>query len=61
MCRLLVESGAAPFATTQSDMETAAEKCDDFEEGYEECFQVLYGKQQFLYGLMDGIKILYKY
>lgn len=44
LCKLLVESGAAIFATTISDVETAADKCEEMEEGYIQCSQFLYGK-----------------
>lgn len=40
---MLVESGAAIFATTISDVETAADKCEEMEEGYSQCSQFLYG------------------
>lgn len=40
---MLVESGAAIFATTISDVETAADKCEEMEEGYTQCSQFLYG------------------
>uniref|UniRef100_A0A8C1JE78 Apoptosis-stimulating of p53 protein 1-like n=1 Tax=Cyprinus carpio TaxID=7962 RepID=A0A8C1JE78_CYPCA len=49
LCKLLVESGAALFATTISDVETAAEKCEEMEEGYIQCSQFLYGKSAFLF------------
>lgn len=32
------------FATTYSDMQTAAEKCEELEEGYAQCSQFLYGE-----------------
>lgn len=41
---MLVESGAAIFATTISDVETAADKCEEMEEGYAQCSQFLYGR-----------------
>lgn len=44
LCKLLVESGAAIFASTISDIETAADKCEEMEEGYIQCSQFLYGK-----------------
>lgn len=44
VCKFLVESGAAVFATTYSDMQTAAEKCEEMEEDYIQCSQFLYGK-----------------
>lgn len=43
-CKFLVESGAAVFAATYSDMQTAAEKCEELEEGYAQCSQFLYGE-----------------
>ncbi|XP_030628015.1 protein phosphatase 1, regulatory subunit 13Bb [Chanos chanos] len=46
LCKLLVESGAAIFATTISDVETAADKCEEMEEGYIQCSQFLYGVQE---------------
>lgn len=44
LCKMLVESGAAIFATTISDIETAADKCEEMEEGYTQCSQFLYGR-----------------
>lgn len=38
-----MESGAAVFAMTYSDMQTAADKCEELEEGYTQCSQFLYG------------------
>ncbi|XP_060773673.1 protein phosphatase 1, regulatory subunit 13Bb isoform X2 [Neoarius graeffei] len=52
LCKLLVESGAAIFATTISDVETAADKCEEMEEGYIQCSQFLYGVQEKL-GMMN--------
>ncbi|XP_052009833.1 apoptosis-stimulating of p53 protein 1-like isoform X3 [Xyrauchen texanus] len=52
LCKLLVESGAAIFATTISDVETAADKCEEMEEGYIQCSQFLYGVQEKL-GVMN--------
>ncbi|CAF90261.1 unnamed protein product, partial [Tetraodon nigroviridis] len=46
LCKMLVESGAAVFATTISDVETAADKCEEMEEGYAQCSQFLYGRTQ---------------
>lgn len=43
VCKFLVESGAAVFAMTYSDMQTAADKCEEMEEGYTQCSQFLYG------------------
>ena len=42
VCKFLVESGAAVFAVTHSDMQTAADKCEEMEEGYAQCSQFLY-------------------
>ncbi|KAL0967506.1 hypothetical protein UPYG_G00253110 [Umbra pygmaea] len=61
LCKLLVESGAAIFASTISDVETAADKCEEMEEGFIQCSQFLYGVQEKLgvmnkgtvYGLWD--------
>lgn len=52
LCKILVESGAAIFATTISDVETAADKCEEMEEGYSQCSQFLYGVQEKL-GVMN--------
>uniref|UniRef100_A0A674A2L9 Tumor protein p53 binding protein, 2a n=1 Tax=Salmo trutta TaxID=8032 RepID=A0A674A2L9_SALTR len=61
VCKFLVESGAAVFAMTYSDMQTAADKCEEMEEGYTQCSQFLYGVQEkmgimnrgVVYGLWD--------
>ncbi|XP_015712715.1 apoptosis-stimulating of p53 protein 2 [Coturnix japonica] len=61
VCKFLVESGAAVFATTYSDMQTAADKCEEMEDGYTQCSQFLYGVQEkmgimnkgVIYGLWD--------
>ncbi|XP_054635668.1 apoptosis-stimulating of p53 protein 2-like isoform X2 [Dunckerocampus dactyliophorus] len=45
-CKFLVESGAAVFAATHSDMQTAADKCEETEDGYAQCSQFLYGVQE---------------
>uniref|UniRef100_A0A5F9CWP0 Protein phosphatase 1 regulatory subunit 13B n=1 Tax=Oryctolagus cuniculus TaxID=9986 RepID=A0A5F9CWP0_RABIT len=52
LCKQLVESGAAIFASTISDVETAADKCEEMEEGYLQCSQFLYGVQEKL-GVMN--------
>lgn len=52
LCKQLVESGAAIFASTISDIETAADKCEEMEEGYIQCSQFLYGVQEKL-GIMN--------
>lgn len=41
-----MESGAAVFAATHSDMQTAADKCEEMEDGYAQCSQFLYGRTQ---------------
>ncbi|KAL1006194.1 hypothetical protein UPYG_G00069080 [Umbra pygmaea] len=52
VCKFLVESGAAVFATTYSDLQTAADKCEEMEEGYAQCSQFLYGVQEKM-GIMN--------
>ncbi|XP_018020958.1 apoptotic enhancer 1 protein, partial [Hyalella azteca] len=46
MVRFLVEHGACILATTLSDHETPAEKCEQDEEGYDGCSQYLYSIQE---------------
>lgn len=46
MVKFLVEHGACIFATTLSDHETAAEKCEEDEEGFDGCSEYLYSKSQ---------------
>lgn len=53
MVRFLVEHGACIFATTLSDHETAAEKCEEDEEGFDGCSEYLYSVQEKL-GIMNG-------
>lgn len=48
MVKFLVEHGACIFATTLSDHETAAEKCEEDEEGFDGCSEYLYSKYQFI-------------
>lgn len=45
MAKFLVENGACIFATTISDGETAADKCEELDEGYLPCFDYLSGIQ----------------
>ncbi|XP_069464737.1 apoptosis-stimulating of p53 protein 2 isoform X2 [Ambystoma mexicanum] len=52
VCKFLVESGAAVFAMTYSDLQTAADKCEELEEGYSQCSQFLYGVQEKM-GIMN--------
>uniref|UniRef100_A0A672P206 Apoptosis-stimulating of p53 protein 2-like n=1 Tax=Sinocyclocheilus grahami TaxID=75366 RepID=A0A672P206_SINGR len=46
VCKFLVESGAAVYATTFSDMQTAADKCEEMEEGYALSNHVVLGTSQ---------------
>ncbi len=41
MLRFLVENGASVFATTLSDNETAARKCEEDEDGFQVCYDYL--------------------
>lgn len=49
MVKFLVESGACLFATTLSDHETPAEKCEEDEEGFDGCSDYLYSESQPIY------------
>ncbi|XP_020282091.1 putative mediator of RNA polymerase II transcription subunit 26 isoform X3 [Pseudomyrmex gracilis] len=53
MVRFLVEHGACIFASTLSDHETAAEKCEEDEEGFDGCSEYLYSVQEKL-GIMNN-------
>ncbi|XP_064490358.1 apoptosis-stimulating of p53 protein 1-like [Ornithodoros turicata] len=53
MVKFLVEHGACIFATTLSDHETAAEKCEEDEEGFDGCSEYLYSIQEKL-GILNG-------
>ncbi|EEB13253.1 apoptosis stimulating of P53, putative [Pediculus humanus corporis] len=55
MVRFLVEHGACIFATTLSDHETAAEKCEEDEEGFDGCSEYLYSIQEKLGILNNGM------
>ena len=48
MVRFLVEHGACIFATTLSDQETAAEKCEEDEEGFDGCSEFLYSEYSYI-------------
>ena len=48
MVKFLVEHGACIFAATLSDQETAAEKCEEDEEGFDGCSEYLYSKLIYL-------------
>lgn len=45
MAKFLVENGACIFATTLSDSETAADKCEELDEGFLQCSEYLCGIQ----------------
>merc|ERR1712004_259119 len=60
MVRFLVEHGACIFATTLSDRETAAEKCEEEEEGYRGCFEYLCNIQEKL-GVMNNGEVFAVY
>ncbi|KRY91648.1 Apoptosis-stimulating of p53 protein 2 [Trichinella pseudospiralis] len=51
--KFLVENGACIFASTLSDGETPAAKCEEGEEGFVGCSQFLLGLQQRM-GMMNG-------
>merc|ERR1719336_3053041 len=55
MVKFLVEHGACIFATTLSDHETAAEKCEEDEEGFDGCSEYLYHIQEKLGIMNEGI------
>ena len=46
--KFLVDHGACIFATTLSDHETAAEKCEENEDGFGPCSEYLYSKSDSL-------------
>ena len=54
MVKFLVEHGACIFAATLSDQETAAEKCEEDEEGFDGCSEYLYSKH-LLYLMMSEV------
>ncbi|XP_052768661.1 apoptosis-stimulating of p53 protein 2-like isoform X2 [Mya arenaria] len=54
MVKFLVEHGACIFATTISDRETAAEKCEEDEEGFSDCSEYLYSTQEKLGIINNG-------
>ncbi|CAK8687916.1 unnamed protein product [Clavelina lepadiformis] len=62
MARFLVENGACIFAATLSDGETAADKCEELDEGYMLCSEYLYGIQEKLGVVRQGqVYALYDY
>uniref|UniRef100_A0A914X1F2 SH3 domain-containing protein n=1 Tax=Plectus sambesii TaxID=2011161 RepID=A0A914X1F2_9BILA len=54
MVKFLVERGACVFATTVSDHETPADKCEEDEDGYDGCSQFLIGVQENMGRAGDG-------
>ncbi|XP_052271376.1 LOW QUALITY PROTEIN: apoptosis-stimulating of p53 protein 2-like, partial [Dreissena polymorpha] len=54
MVKFLVEHGACIFATTISDQETAAEKCEEEEDGFDGCSEYLYSIQEKLGIINNG-------
>lgn len=56
MVKFLVEHGACIFAATLSDQETAAEKCEEDEEGFDGCSEYLYSIQEKL-GILNGGRV----
>ncbi|XP_050322821.1 apoptosis-stimulating of p53 protein 2 isoform X1 [Bactrocera neohumeralis] len=54
MVKFLVENGACLFASTLSDHETPAEKCEEDEEGFDGCSEYLYSIQEKLGILHNG-------
>lgn len=48
MVKFLVESGACLFASTLSDHETPAEKCEEDEEGFDGCSEYLYSMYSYI-------------
>ncbi|XP_022083259.1 apoptosis-stimulating of p53 protein 1-like isoform X2 [Acanthaster planci] len=60
MVRNLVEHGACIFATTISDKETAADKCEEEEDGFKMCSQYLFGVQEKM-GFLNGGRIFAVY
>ncbi|XP_038066826.1 apoptosis-stimulating of p53 protein 1-like isoform X2 [Patiria miniata] len=60
MVRNLVEHGACIYASTISDKETAADKCEEEEEGFKMCSQYLFGVQEKM-GILNGGRIFAVY
>lgn len=60
MVRFLVEHGACIFATTLSDHETAAEKCEEDEEGFDGCSEYLYSKSLHRKGVSVLLMVLFQ-
>jgi hypothetical protein len=56
--KFLVEHGACIFATTISDQETAAEKCVEEEEGFDNCSDYLYSMFIFYSTLVELVLLV---
>lgn len=61
MVKFLVEHGACIFATTISDQETAAEKCEEEEEGFDNCSDYLYSMYSLTLWRMGGWAYISKF
>lgn len=59
MVRFLVESGACLFASTLSDHETPAEKCEEDEEGFDGCSEYLYSEFELLLVFVTNTSLLF--
>ncbi|KAI4899744.1 hypothetical protein NFI96_022644, partial [Prochilodus magdalenae] len=57
LCEFLVRNGAAVMAVTESDGATAAQKCDPYAAGYEECESFLRGVEEVMG--VDNSGVLY--
>lgn len=55
MVKFLVESGACLFASTLSDHETPAEKCEEDEEGFDGCSEYLYSTYIYINSIVDSV------
>jgi hypothetical protein len=54
MVKFLVERGGCVFATTLSDHETPADKCEEDEDGYDGCSQYLFSAQDNMGRIADS-------
>ena len=62
MVKFLVERGACIFAQTMSDRGTAADKCEELDEGYVQCSEYLFGIQEKMGHVQKGnVYALYDY
>jgi hypothetical protein len=62
MVKFLVERGACIFAQTMSDRGTAADKCEELDEGYVQCSEYLFGIQEKMGHVQKGhVYALYNY